>query len=233
MAVFGDFFGDLFGEPESTVTTLARTLARQWGTGAMRWGPADAPESWDDPTDWGKFLLVRAGLMADIRSFAEGVYEQAFVDTAEHEIDHWDAIMGLPPAPADMLDGDRMDRLLAYSRAVMSALPAVIQEALESLAGVADTYILEHTALDCALDPEQIFIFWTLVSSTVWADEDIRGDINYIVSRWKPAHTQHGRRVDNPNGGVRVASAADPTTPAWFKTGVGPEKTSRNLIRLT
>ena len=227
MAVFGDFFGDLFGDPESDVARLARAMGRQWGEGAMRVGEES------DPSEWHRFVLARAGLLNDCRLFLEAVYEQAFPPLAEHSLEAWEAIKRVPPAPATMLLGDRLSRLKAYCQVIMGARVVDVLAALENLAGVTEIYVLQHVATDVTLDPEQIFVFWTIVSAATWADEDLRDDINTIVDRWKPGHSQHGRNAGNPRGGVRVGSSAGPAGLELFKTGVGPEKTSRNLIRLT
>jgi|GEM_PF-2974781 len=225
MSVFGDFFGESF-DSESVIKRLARAMHRQWGEGAMKVGTEL------EPTDFQKFLWVRAAFFAVMRSYVEAAYEQAFPSTAEYDVERWEGIRGVPPPPADMLLGDRLTRLLAYCQAMMGAMPALIVEAIEGITGEDNVAILEHTAVDCALAPEQIFVFWTLVSAADWTDEKLREDINWIVDKWKPAHTQHGRNLGNPLGGVRVGSDADVSTPVWFKTGIGVEKTSRNLIQL-
>lgn len=229
MSFFSDFFGDLFGA-ESDILRLARAMARQWGEGAM---PDENEEEASDPSLWRRFLFVRAGLLNDCRSYAEAVYEQAFPHLAEHSIDEWEYMQRVPPPRAGMLDGDRLDRLLAYCQIMMGARVTDVVAALLHVVGIDEAFILEHTAVDVAEDPEQIFVFWTLIHEAAWEDDYLRNDTVDIVDRWKPAHTQHGRNEGNPRAGVRVGSAADVSTPIYFKTGIGPEKTSRNLIPLT
>jgi hypothetical protein len=227
--VFFDFFGDVLGA-ESDVARLARAMARQWGEGAMR---PEEDEARADPSLWRRFLFTRAGLLNDCRLYAEAVREQGFPLTAEHSIDEWEYERRVPPPRSGMLTGDRLERIMAYCRIMMGARVTDVVDALLSVVGIDDAFVLEHTALDVAEDPEQIFVFWTLVKEAVWEDEYLRTDTIDIVDRWKPAHAQHGRNEGNPRAGVRVGSAADVSTPAYFKTGVGSEKTSRNLIPLT
>lgn len=223
-----DFFGDVLGQ-EGALVRLARSLGRSWGEGAMD------PGTEDSPTDWGKFLYVRAGFLGDIRSVLEAVREQAFPHLAEHSVETWEAIKAVPPAPVGMLLGDRLTRLLAYCRAIMGSRPADIAEAVATFAGVGDASILERTALQSVLDPERVYEFYTLVTDATWALSDVVSDINEVVDRWKPGHTAHGSTKGpsgpGPAGGVRVADPSDISTPAWFKTGAGPEKTGRNLIQ--
>jgi hypothetical protein len=219
-----DFFGDVFGQ-ESTVAMLARSIGRQWGEGAMQAGTEE------EPTEWGRFLAVRAGYFADLRSYIEAVGEQAYPHLAEHSVETWEYIKNIPPAPATMLLGDRLQRALAYCQVGLGARPADITAALESLLGLDNAAIEEHTAAGSVLDPERVYEFYTLVDAASWAVGDTVDDVIRIVDRWKPAHTRHGREIDNPRAGVRVGDASDVSTPAWFKTGTGPEKTSRNLIQ--
>lgn len=218
---------DTFGS--ETVNRLARALARQWGQGAMKVGTEAAP------TDWQKWLLVRAGYLADIRSFFEAVMNQAFPSLAEYEVELWEFLKSVPPPPAGMLMGDRLARLVAYCKAVMGSRPSDIVEALENLVGIGNASILERTALQSVLDPERVYEFYTLVDSATHAIASKVADINEIVDRWKPGHTAHGSTKGptgpGPYGGVRVGDPSDITTPAWFKTGNGPEKTGRNLIQ--
>lgn len=225
MSFFGDFFGDMIGS-ESTIKRLARAMQKQWGEGAMKVGTEM------EPTDFQKFLWVRGGFFAEMRSYVEATYEQAFPSTAEYEVEEWESMRKVPPPPAAMLLGDRLDRVHAYCQAMMGSVPERILEAIEIITGEDSVAILEHRAADVTLDPEQIFVFWTLITAADWANASLLQDIVWIVDRWKPAHTQHGRNLDNPLGGVRVGSDASVSTPVWFKTGAGPEKTSRNLIQL-
>lgn len=225
MSFFGDFYGDLIGS-ESAIKRIARAIGSQWGEGAMKVGEEASP------TDFQKFLWVRGGFFAEIRSYVEAAYEQAFPSTAEYEVSLWESIRKIPPPPANMLLGDRLTRLRAYCQAMMGSVPERILEAIEGITGEDNVANLEHTALDVADDPEQIFVFWTLITAADWANSSLLQDIVWIVDRWKPAHTQHGRNLGNPRGGVRVGSDASVDTPAWFKTGAGAEKTSRNLIQL-
>jgi hypothetical protein len=219
------FFGDPFGE--DTIARLARALGRQWGQGAMKTGTDTAP------TDWQKFLLVRAGFFFDVRAYLEAIFEQFFPDTAEYEVERWEHNEGVPPPPPGTLLGDRLARLLAYCQAIHGSRPADIVEALSSLAHAVIGMIQEKRAVDCwAGQPERIFEFYTLVDAATADDVNLRTAINAIVDRWKPAHTMHGSSEGpsgpGPYGGVRVGTSSGPT---WFKTGAGPEKTGRNLIR--
>jgi len=221
MAVFGDFFGDLFGS-ESAVTRLARALGRSWGEGAMETGTES------DPTDFQKFLLVRAGFLAEVRSYVEAVRDQAFPGIARYSVETWEYIKNVPSAPPEMYLGDRMARVLAFCQTAMGARPSDIVSAILNLAGVDEVHILERVAADCTDKPSNIFEFFTLLMEDTLEDDQLRGDINEIVDRWKPAHTRHGR---GPYGGCREADPSDITTPQYFKTGSGPEKTGRNLIK--
>ncbi len=222
MAIFGDFFGDLFGS-ESAVKRLARALGKAWGEGAMQAGTDSAP------TDWGKFLLIRASFLSEIRSYIEAVGDQAFPPLARYSVETWEYIKRVPPAPAGMLLGDRLARLKAYCKTAMGARLADILEALLNITGIDEVDILERRAVDCEEGPADIYEFYTLVPEATFEDEDLRGDVNEIVDRWKPGHTRHGRGT---YGGTRVGSPAANNVPAYFKTGSGPEKTGRNLIKL-
>jgi len=229
--MFGDFFGDLFGGAESMHRLIARSMGRQWGQGSMVSGTEP------DPTDWEKWLRVRGYYMGQMRSYAEALYEQVFPDRAVYEYELWEYILNVFPPPADMLLGERLERLKAWCQTMMGARPADIEAAIENLAGAGNVHILEHGATDCTDDPPSIYDFWTLLPAATIEDEDTRGDINEIVDRWMPRHTSHGDSsaegsgADNPYGGCREADSSDITTPAWFKTGSGPEKTGRNLIK--
>ncbi len=230
MSAYSDFFGDVFGQ-EGNVGRYLRALGREWGKGAMKDGGED------DPTDWGLFLAIRAGFFADLISYVEATLEQAYPNLAEHTIDVWEYIKNVPPGPSGQLTGERLQRLMAFCQAIMGARPADIVTALENLAGADVLGILERTALQSVLDPDRVYEFYTLVTEATFADEDLRDDINEIVDRWKPAHTEHGSHKPTPAapgfaGGVRVGQldANGNPVPVYFKTGGGPEKTGRNLI---
>lgn len=232
MTLFGDFFGDPFGGAESMHRLLARTMGRQWGQGAMSSGTEM------EPTDWEAWLRVRGAYMAEVRSYAEALMCQAFPDQAVYEYEYWEYLKRVFPAPPEMYVGERLVRLRAWCQTAIGGMPSLIEGAIENLTGAGNVHILEHDALACAGDPPRIYDFWTLVPVATLDDDDVRNDINEIVDRWKPAHTSHGASAgagsgaDNPYGGTREADASDITTPAWFKTGGGTEKTGRNLIQL-
>lgn len=220
-----DYFGDVIGQ-ESSVARIATAIGRHWGDGPM-------VEDIDGvPTEWWRFLAVRADFFATVRSYAEATLEQAFPHLSEHTVEIWEQIKGVPPAPPGTLKWARLQRLLAYCQARLGARPADIVDALSALAGAEVLEIIEKKATDCVNAPARIFEFWTLVDADTADDEDLRGDINTIVDRWKPGHTHHGSSegpaAPGEYGGVRVGTESGPT---WFKTGSGDEKTGRNLIQ--
>lgn len=176
---------------ESAAGDVARLLVKLLG-------PAhSAPDGSLNAAD----MLALGGALAAVRDTTLAALAEAFVTSASQLLAELEAAYGLP-VRRDLGDDARQARLTAKVRAARAGTPQSIERALRAIDPAATVYENTPTTVPRDAVGERFVFYWSVrLTLAVWTDPASRAAIEALCEQMKPAHTDFGLHVNDPDVG--------------------------------